>query len=104
MIGLELCFGLLFKLVGQSGLTLGRLIDAMSTRPARIMGLEAPRIAEGALAEIVLIDPEAVVAVDRLQFKSKSRNTPFMKHDLKGKVLLTLARGRIAFEAFGGAP
>jgi dihydroorotase-like cyclic amidohydrolase len=56
------------------------------------------------LAEVVLIDPEAVLNVEHLPFKSKSRNTPFMKHELKGKIMLTLARGRIAFEAAGGAP
>src|SRR3954470_3808787 len=99
MIGLELCFGLLFKLVGESGITLARLIDALSTRPARIVGIEAPRIREGALGELTLIDPEATLAVERVPFQSKSRNTPFMKHELKGKILLTLARGRIAFEA-----
>jgi len=99
MIGLELCFGLLFKLVGKSGITLARLIDALSTRPARIVGIEAPRIREAALAELVLVDPEATLAVERYPFQSKSRNTPFMKHELKGKVMLTLARGRIAFEA-----
>jgi len=99
MIGLELCFGLLFKLVGESGITLARLIDALSTRPARIVGIEAPRIREGALGELTLIDPEASLAVERVPFQSKSRNTPFMKHELKGKILLTLARGRIAFEA-----
>ncbi len=104
MIGLELCFGLLFKLVGQSGLSLARLIDALSTRPARIVGIEAPRIREGALAEVVLIDPEAILEVEQIPFQSKSRNTPFMKHELKGKIMLTLAQGRIAFEAAGGAP
>ena len=62
MIGLELCFGLLFKLVGQSGITLARLIDALSTRPARIVGIEPPRIREGALGELVLVDPEATLA------------------------------------------
>ena len=99
MIGLELCFGLLFKLVGQSGITLSRLIDALSTRPAKIVGIEAPRIREGSLGELALVDPEAIQLVERVQFQSKSRNTPFMKHELKGKIMLTLARGRIAFEA-----
>ncbi|MEI9950859.1 MAG: hypothetical protein WDO74_18255 [Pseudomonadota bacterium] len=37
------------------------MIDALSTRPARIVGIEAPRIREGALAELVLIDPEAIL-------------------------------------------
>src|SRR6185503_17200958 len=57
MIGLELCFGLLLGLVGKSGLTLARLIDAMSRRPASVVGLAPPRIAEGQLAEFVLFDP-----------------------------------------------
>jgi dihydroorotase len=99
MIGLELCFGLLFKLVGESGITLSRLIDAMSTRPARIVGIAPPTIREGARGEIVLIDPQGTLPVDHIPFQSKSRNTPFMKHELKGKIMLTLARGIIAFEA-----
>src|SRR5690606_4384591 len=42
MMGLELCFGLLVQLVGQDGLTLFRLLDAMSRAPARVVGIEAP--------------------------------------------------------------
>jgi dihydroorotase-like cyclic amidohydrolase len=35
--------------------------------------------------------------------RSKSKNTPFMSRELNGKILLTLARGSIAFDALGGA-
>ena len=60
-MGLELCFGLLLGLVGKNGLTLGRLIDALSTPAcAASAGFDAPTLREGALAELVLIDPEAV--------------------------------------------
>jgi dihydroorotase len=98
-MGLELCFGLLVGLVGQSGLRLQRLIDALSNRPARIAGIEPPALREGALAELVLVDPAARWRPKDVALRSKSRNTPFMDHELTGKVLMTVARGRVVFEA-----
>ena len=103
MMGLELCFGLLLGLVGSSGLKLERLIDALSTRPARIVGLDAPSLREGALAELTLVDPAARWKPESVQLRSKSRNTPFMSRELMGKVLLTLARGVVVHDAIGGA-
>ena len=85
MMGLELCFGLLLGLVGQDGLELGRLVDALATRPARIVGLEPPALREGALAELVLVDPEARWTLPKLRsLRSKSRNTPFLGRELQG--------------------
>jgi dihydroorotase len=104
MIGLELCFGLLLGLVGQTKLGLPRLIEALSTRPARIVGLEPPRLAEGALAELVLVDPGARWTPRNVQLHSKSRNTPFMKHELTGRVLMTIAGGAVVFDALGAEP
>jgi dihydroorotase len=103
LMGLELCFGLLLGLVGKNGLKLGRLIEALSTRPAVIAGLVPPRLAEGQTAEFVLIDPEARWKPEAVRLRSKSKNTPFMSRELNGKILLTLARGGVAFDALGGA-
>ena len=102
MMGLELCFGLLSKLVGSERLTLGRLVDALSNQPARIAGLPSPSLREGSLAECVLVDPEARWVPEKTALHSKSRNSPFMKHELLGKVELTLARGSLVFDALGG--
>lgn len=102
MVGLELCFGALLSLVGQEGLTLTRLIDALAIAPARIAGLTPPRIATGALAELVLVDPEARWTLSERGSASKSRNTPLLDRPLHGKVLLTLAQGRVAFEQLAG--
>jgi dihydroorotase len=103
MIGLELCFGLLLGLVGKSSIRLDRLVDALSFRPARIVGLEPPRIREGVRAELVLCDPEANWRPSEITLKSKSRNTPFMQHEMKGKILMTLAQGNVVFDTLGGA-
>ena len=67
-----------------------------------IAGLVPPRLAEGQTAEFVVIDPEARWKPESTRLRSKSKNTPFMSRELKGKILLTLARGTIAFDALGG--
>lgn len=103
IMGLELCFGLLLGLVGQERLTLFRLLEALSQRPARIAGIEAPRLAEGAEAELVLLDPEWRWTPRHARLETKSKNSPFMDQELKGKVAMTLAAGRIVYEAVEGA-
>jgi dihydroorotase len=98
MMGLELCFGLLVQLVGKDALTLARLIDAMSQAPAKIVGIDPPQIAPGALAELTLIDPECrwIPAERRLQ--TKSLNSPFLRNEIGAKVIFTMAHGRIIFD------
>lgn len=98
MMGLELCFGLLLELVGKQGLKLHRLIDALSTAPAKIAGIPAPSIREGRRAELVLVAPEAEWVPSMTKLESKSRNSPFLGRTLKGRVLLTLADGAVAFD------
>jgi dihydroorotase len=102
IMGLELCFGLLLERVGKDGLTLGRLVDALAAAPARIAGITPPGIRENVQADLVLVDPEKTWVPERETLRSKSRNTPFLKHELKGQVLLTLADGRIVFDRPGG--
>ncbi len=102
MMGLELCFGLLLGLVGSSGLGLARLVDALSQAPAKIAGITPPSLKEGALAELALVDPGALWTPARADLRSKSRNSPFMNHELKGQILLTTARGGIVFDRLGG--
>ena len=101
MMGLELCFGLLLGLVGQDGLKLERLLEALSQRPARIAGLEPPRLQEGRAAEFVVMDPEARWSARKAPLQTKSRNTPFLDTELKGRILMTLSQGRIVFDALG---
>jgi dihydroorotase len=98
MIGLELVLPVLLGLVRKGSVPLGRLIDALTRAPARIVSLEAPTLREGALAELVLVDPEAGFVIDPARLRSKSRNTPLLGKTLTGRVKLTIAGGRIAFE------
>ncbi|OJY31140.1 MAG: dihydroorotase [Myxococcales bacterium 68-20] len=99
MIGLELCLPLMLGLVEKGILPMGRMVEALTRAPARIVGLDAPTIAEGAPANLTLVDPnrEWTVAPERL--RTKSKNTPFMGHTMKGMVLATIVHGSIAFDA-----
>jgi len=101
MIGLELCLPLLLGLVRQGALPLSRLIDALTRAPARVVGLEVPRIRDGARADLVLVDPLARWTIDPTRLRTKSRNTPFAGMRLRGKAVLTVVGGEIVFDGRG---
>lgn len=104
IMGLELCFGLLLSLVGADGLSLNRLIDALSTRPAKIAGLPVPHLKEGAVAELTLVDPESTWVPSQTRLRTKAQNTPFFHRELKGKILMTLSRGAVVFDSLEERP
>ena len=96
--GLETAFAALnTHLVGPGLLSLPTLLARMSAGPARAYGLEAPRIATGAPANLVLLDPESEWRVGDDGFRSRSGNSWLLGETLMGKVRLTVAAGRIAY-------
>jgi dihydroorotase len=98
--GLETAFAALnTHLVGAGLLTLETLLERMSAGPARAFGLDAPRIAVGAPANLVLLDTEAAWRVTEDGFRSRSANSWLLGQTLKGKVRTTIAAGRVVFEA-----
>lgn len=98
IVGLETAVGVLWtELVHKAGFPVLRLIEAMSTRPCQILGLDGGTLKESARADLTVIDPEAVWTVDIRQFRSKGRNTPYDGWMLKGKVVMTICGGRVTF-------
>lgn len=75
-------------------LSLGQVIEKMSTAPARILGIPGGTLLPGVNADIVLFDPELRWTVDEQKLHGKSKNTPFKGMTLKGRVLATFFRGR----------
>lgn len=73
----------------QSGLPVELLVEKLSINPREILGVEVAVIAEGEKANIVLFDVEATWEYNSKSNLSKSKNSPFMGQNLKGKVLLT---------------
>ncbi|MBN2193961.1 MAG: dihydroorotase [Polyangiaceae bacterium] len=102
LVGLELCLPLMLGLVREGTLSLGRLLDAMSTQPARIMGISAPTLQERALAELTLVDPELAWTPATTRLATKSRNTPFLDRTLVGRAVMTLVGGTVVHDLAGG--
>jgi len=98
--GLETAFSALYTYLVEPGLIpLDTLLERLSAGPARAYGLDEPRIAVGAPANLVLLDTRASWRVTETGFRSRSVNSWLVGKTLKGKVALTVANGRVAFEA-----
>ncbi|HSM42421.1 MAG TPA: dihydroorotase [Afifellaceae bacterium] len=102
-IGLETLFAAGLRLVHDESLTLTRLVDAMSTRPAALLGLEAGTLKPGAPADFAIIDLERPWIVAEENLRSRSRNTAFEGARLTGKVLQTWLAGRMIHVEDDGA-
>jgi dihydroorotase len=105
MLGLETAFSVVHDLLVADGrLGWGDLARVMSVGPSRIAGLgdHGRDVAEGAPANLVLVDPSARRVVDRDTSQSLSRNTPWHGRGLAGTVHTTILRGRVT--ARGGEP
>jgi dihydroorotase len=98
--GLETAFAALYThLVDPGLLRLETLLERMSAGPAHAYGLEPPRIAPGAPANLVLLDTERTWRVREDGFRSRSANSWLLGKTLRGQVRLTVAAGRTAFAA-----
>ena len=102
VIGLETSLGVTYRaMVEEYGLPLRHLVDRMSIQPRKILGLSGGALEEGEWADLTVVDFEQKFTVDPETFASMSRNCPFAGWELPGKVLLTVARGRVTHEAMG---
>jgi dihydroorotase len=98
--GLETAFAALNTWLVQPGLLrLETLLERLSAGPARVFGLERPRVAVGVPANLVLLSTDATWKVRPDGFRSRSTNSWLLGHRLSGRVLMTVAAGRVAFEA-----
>lgn len=95
--GIETAFALSLALVREGVITLHELLRKFTVNPARLLRLPYGQIAPGAIADIIIFNPDIEWKVDRNSFLSKGKNTPFHGWKLKGKNLLTIVDGRIVY-------
>jgi dihydroorotase len=96
-IGLETMLAAGLRLVHSDEVPLLRLVDAMSTRPAKLLGLEAGTLATGAPADLVLVDLDRPWIVREEALHSRSKNSAFEGARMTGRVLRTIVGGRTVF-------
>jgi len=98
--GLETAFAALHTYLVLPGVvTLETVLERMSTGPARAFGLDEPRIEVGARANLVALDLETDWTVSEDGFRSLSVNSWLLGATLRGRVVTTVADGRLVFEA-----
>jgi dihydroorotase len=98
ILGLETAVGLaVTRLVVPGRIGWPRLVEAMSTLPARILGVNRGTLRPGCPADITLIDPELSWRVDAGSFASKSVNSPFHGWTLQGRAVTTIVAGRVKY-------
>ena len=96
IIGLETSLALtLTHLYHTDILSISKIIDLMSIKPAEIPGLKAGGLKVGSVADIVIFDPYEEWTVNPENFKSKARNTPFGAVELTGKVKSIISKGML---------
>jgi dihydroorotase len=94
-VGLETLLSAALRLVHAGQISLPKLLRALSTRPAEILGLSGGRLAAGAPADLILVDIDAPYVLDKRDLRSRSKNTPFDEARLQGRVLKTMVGGRV---------
>ena len=94
--GFETAFCVSNSVLVKSGrMTLPRLIERMSTIPARLLGVQGGTLSVGAPADVVVLDPDREITVDASKFVSKGKNTPFDGRTYTGAVCMTMVGGRV---------
>ena len=96
IIGLETSLALgVTNLVKARHLTMMELIEKMTLNPAKLYNMPYGTLKEGARADIVLFNEDELWTVE--DFSSKSKNSPFIGHELYGKVKYTICRGKVVY-------
>lgn len=94
-VGIETMLPAALRLFHAGQVSLPQLLKALSTHPARLLGLPGGSLAPGSPADLILIDLDEPWVLSRDSLKSKCKNSPFDEARLTGRVVKTCVAGRI---------
>ncbi|MBR2375428.1 MAG: dihydroorotase [Clostridia bacterium] len=98
--GIETSFGFAITYLYKTGaMSLSEIAEKMSAAPARILGLDGGKIAEGSVADLTIANLDEEWTVDPANFVSKGKNNPFGGYKLQGVVKYTIVDGEIKYQA-----
>ncbi len=96
IVGFETAFALSYTYLVKTGvITIEQLVNKMSLKPSKILGLNKGVIQEGRVADITIVDINKKYTVDIEKFKSKSKNSPFGGFELYGTIEYTIVNGKL---------
>ncbi len=95
ILGLETELALFLDILVHQSKAIGlpRLIELLTSNPAKLLGLESGTLSSGVVADVTIIDPDLEWKVDKQASFSRSRNTPFHGWELKGRAVRTIVAG-----------
>jgi len=96
--GLELLLPLALKWGEENAASLPQTLARVTCEPARILGIDAGRLAVGMAADLCIFDPQRWWRIDAASLKSMGKNTPFYGHELRAQVCYTLVDGQVVHE------
>jgi dihydroorotase len=102
MIGFETAVAVVLAMVRSGEITPLEVVRRFSTNPARILSKPGGSLAEGELADVVVLDPERSWIYDPAKGFSKSRNSPWAGRELQGRVVATLVDGNLVYHVDRG--
>ena len=98
MVGLETSFSICYtELVKKYGISINKLSELMSKNPANILGMNKGTITVGKDGDLVLVDLNKEVTIDKETFVSKGKNTPFQGRKYFGEVIKTIRGGKVIY-------
>ncbi|HTL25645.1 MAG TPA: dihydroorotase [Burkholderiales bacterium] len=97
--GLELLLPLALKWGEERGLGLAQSLARVTSEPARVLGVASGRLQPGAPGDVTVFDPRAPFRVTAESLRSQGKNSPFLGHELAGRVRATLVAGNVVYEA-----
>jgi dihydroorotase len=99
IVGSETAFSLTYtELVKAGYLTMKQMVEKMSVNPAKILNIDRGCIEEGKVADLVIADLNAEYIIEKEQFYSKGRNTPFDQRKVMGRIEYTFVAGRMVYQ------
>ncbi|MFL0268688.1 dihydroorotase [Candidatus Clostridium radicumherbarum] len=96
--GLETAFSVCYtKLVAEGHISLNKLSELMSRNPAKLLNRNKGEIKIGCEADLVLVDINQSYKVEKEDFVSKGKNTPFNGKVLTGVITSTIKGGKVVY-------
>ncbi len=96
-IGLETLLAAALRLVHSGEVKLKTILRALSTNPAKLLGLNLGKLEIGTRADIILFDIDYPWVVKENELLSRSRNTIFERAKMSGKIIKTFVGGKEVF-------
>ena len=95
---LEVLAPLAFNLAAARGFSPGQIVQALTCRPASIIGIDAGSLAGGAQADLFIFDDNRQWTVEAEKLTSAGKNTPFDNWEMNGKITHTIVNGKLVFQ------